>query len=155
MRSSLREACEHFNETLAKRLLDEEAMRRKLPGQAQTETSSTPNQATDHLRTASEGGAQFCLLWGLNACQRTEQACKKVHLRPYCGSRDKGCLLNKHGGALKRHVGSSVAGYPSKSKGSGMKRGRSRTRSRSRRPNDSKYQRRTDGHGKGSKRSPS
>lgn len=140
VRACFREACEQFDAGAADRLLAEEAASLSQttaaghPGRPQRPGASTG--APESLRSGLAGGAQICLLWGLGACTKAESVCGKLHMCPYCGSKEKGCLVKNpnHANTLKRHTGTA----PEWGRGRGRpyeRTERRRSRSRSRRDN--------------------
>ena len=69
VREGLRRSCDEFDESLAKRLLDEEAM----PSSSKAPKPLTAGRQA--LKSAFEHGGQVCLLWSLGACNKSEESC--------------------------------------------------------------------------------
>ena len=113
VRACYREACETYDAGAADRLLAEEASlprARQEPGATKTARPAATGDALESLKAGIAGGAQVCLLWGMGACSKSEPACGKAHVCPYCGGFDKGCLLRhpNHLATIKRHSGSQL-----------------------------------------------
>ena len=111
-----RQACQEFDQTLADRCLEEEraaaggSLHGVAPAARQVRSSSNTGSANASLVAAFADGAEVCFLWGAGKCQRGD-SCIKAHVCPFCGSKNKGCLLTNHTAFFKKHM-SSTAGLP-------------------------------------------
>lgn len=134
VRAWFRLTCEQYDAGAADRLLAEEAATgppaTSGTNQGRAQKPGANATALESLRSGFAGGAQVCQLWGLGACSKSESACGKAHVCPFCGSSDKACFLKHpaHLATFRRHGGVAVDG-----KGRGRQSDRSdRRRSRSR-----------------------
>ena len=141
VRACFRETCESFDAGAADRLLAEEAAATpQAAGSGQTRAarpaaSAASAEAVDTLKSGFASGAQVCQLWGLGACSKSETACGKAHVCPFCGSTEKGCFLKhpNHMATLKRHGGAALdSGRGRGRQQERAEHGRRRSRSRSR-----------------------
>ena len=144
VRDFLRHSCEEFNETVAKRLLEEEAMPSAAVRSRGNPSSQALGPATSALREAMERGGKICFLYGLGKCDKTETVCEKVHVCIYCGGNTKGCWIKNHGSVLKRHLSSLLSEGSKAGSGKGWPSGGSRSwqqssRGRSRSPRDRQH----------------